>query len=148
MSIRPLARAFALALSVLALPALLPAAQANDAAQLALERVPACADRIVLADVTEKAGYRGQLPYQHPVDVTGYDRIVETRYVYPYGPGLRVRRWCQARAHLADGHTRQVYYLIESNAGFAGINFGVESCMAGRDLWNVHGGDCSTLRSW
>ena len=139
-----LARLLALALTAM----IVPAASAADYTVHTVGSLPACEARGVLRDVTRKAAYRSQLPYQEPVTVTGYDHVRQTRHVGSAGPGLRERRWCQARAHLASGHTRSVYYLIESHAGFAGISYGVESCMAGRDLWNVHGGDCSALRLW
>lgn len=110
--------------------------------------IPACDARGVLGQVAEKERYHGQRPYQDLVDVVEFDHVRQTRYVTPAYLGARERRWCQARAHLATGHTRTVYYLIESHASFVGVSYGVESCMAGRDLWNVHGGDCSALRLW
>ena len=113
-----------------------------------LAPVPACQAQGVLADIVDKAAYRGQAPYQQPVAITGFDRISQTRYADPAAPGLRTRRWCQARAHLAGGSTAHVYYLIESHASFVGVNYGVESCIVGRDMWNVHGGDCSAVRIW
>ena len=144
-------------LTILLTLSILPAASAADlsssagyqsASHQTVGTIPACDARGVLRDVTGKAGHRGQLPYQEPVTVTGYDQIRQTRHARSAGPGLRERRWCQARAHLATGHMRTVYYLIESHASFAGITYGVESCMAGRDLWHIHGGDCSALRLW
>ncbi len=110
--------------------------------------IPACDARAVLGQVAEKERYHGQRPYQDLVDVVEFDHVRQTRYVTPAYLGARERRWCEARAHLATGHTRTVYYLIESRASFVGVSYGVESCMAGRDLWNVHGGDCSALRLW
>lgn len=110
--------------------------------------IPACDARTVLSQVAEKERYHGQQPYQYLVDVVEFDHVRQTRYVTPAYLSARERRWCQARAHLATGHIRTVFYLIESRASFVGVSYGVESCMAGRDLWNVHGGDCSALRLW
>ncbi|MBV6657047.1 MAG: hypothetical protein KI785_04685 [Devosiaceae bacterium] len=110
--------------------------------------LPTCDAARVLRLVVDDAANTRAIPYQHPVDVVRVDHIHQTRHIGSLGAGLRERRWCQGRAHLADGHTRNVYYLIEGTAGFAGIRYGVESCMAGRDLWNVHGSDCSALRIW
>ena len=110
--------------------------------------IPACDAADVLANVRHKSAYRGQAPYQQPVAIAAFDQIGQTRFVASAGPGLRERRWCQARAHLAGGRTHTVYYLIEEHASFAGVAYGVESCLSGRDLWNVHGGDCSALRIW
>ena len=110
--------------------------------------LPECDARGVLSRVVEKAGYRGQAPYQEPVTITGFDRIHQTRHIGSLGLGQRERRWCRARAHLATGHTRHVQYLLESHASFVGASYGVESCISGRDLWNVYNGDCGTLRNW
>lgn len=110
--------------------------------------LPLCDAPAVLSRVVEKAAYRGQVPYQHPVTITAFDHIHQTRYRTSQGPGLRDRRWCQARAHLEDGTRHTAYYLIESHASFVAISYGVESCLSGRDLWNVYGGDCSALRLW
>ena len=110
--------------------------------------LPVCDASGVLADIVEKAGYRGQSPYQEPVAITGFDRIHQTRHIGSLGLGQRERRWCRARAHLASGEARTVYYLIESTASFVGLSYGVASCMAGRDLWNVYGCNCTTLRAW
>lgn len=110
--------------------------------------LPTCEASRVLARIVDKAAYQGAVPHQHPVAITGFDHVRQTRHVGALGPGLRERRWCEARAHLADGRSRTVYYVVEGFAGFAGIRYGVESCMAGRDLWNIHGSDCSALRIW
>ncbi len=152
---RTLASIALLALVGLTLHALTLPALAHDGAgthqaagYLNPSHLPACDARGVLAQVSTKQAYRGQEPFQHTVQVTAYDHVRQTRHVGSMEPGLRERRWCQARAHLASGHTRTVYYVIEGQASFVGASYGVESCMSGRDLWNVNGGDCSALHVW
>lgn len=110
--------------------------------------LPTCEADRVLNLILRDTSNTGAIPYQHPIEVTAIDRIQQTRHVGSMGPGLRERRWCTARLTLDSHQTRTVWYLIEGYAGFAGIRFGVESCVAGRDLWNVYGGDCSVLRTW
>ncbi|MFK7792273.1 MAG: cytoplasmic protein [Devosiaceae bacterium] len=152
----PMIRALTLVLATLvASSALATTALAHDgrgthepSGYLDARDLPTCDARGVLGQVSEKEAYRGQAAYQYPVAITGYDHVRQTRHIGSTGPGLRERRWCQARAHLASGHTRTVYYVIEGHASFIGATYGVESCMVGRDLWNVHGGDCSALRIW
>lgn len=60
------------------------------------------------------------------------------------------RLYCHANAHMSDGHTRKLWYLIEYGAGFAGFGlaFGdnVEFCLSGLDRWNVYDGHCRVLR--
>ncbi|WP_199223253.1 phage portal protein [Oricola cellulosilytica] len=57
------------------------------------------------------------------------------------------RLYCQATAHMSDGHARKLWYLIEYDEGFAGF-FGdnVEFCLSGLDDWNVYNGNCRVLR--
>lgn len=111
--------------------------------------LPSCDAQRVLTQVTDKAetSYADAYP---PVHVEGYDHIRQNRHVGSLGEGLRERRWCQARAHLADGRTRTVFYLIEGFGGFAGIRYGVDSCISGHDFdrWNIYGAHCSTVRAW
>ena len=111
--------------------------------------LPACDAPQVLALIVEKASYQGRAPAQYPpLPIASFDHIQQTRHLGSMGPGRRERRWCQARAHIANAHARSVFYVVEGYAGFAGIRFGVESCIAGHDLWNVHGATCSTARYW
>ena len=60
------------------------------------------------------------------------------------------RLYCQADAHMSDGHTRTLWYLVEYDEGFAGFGlaFGdnVEFCLSGLDRWNVYDGHCRVLR--
>lgn len=52
------------------------------------------------------------------------------------------RRYCGATAHLNDGESRNVWYIIESRMGFASIDDGVTYCVSGFDDWYVHNGAC------
>ncbi|MEM6711270.1 MAG: hypothetical protein AAF590_03210 [Pseudomonadota bacterium] len=110
--------------------------------------LPTCTAGAVLSRVSEKAAFNGQAPYQQPVTIARYDRIHQTRHIGSFGPGTRERRWCRARVHLVTGNSHTVFYLIESHASFVGVSYGVQSCIVGRDLWNVNNGDCRTVRDW
>lgn len=80
------------------------------------------------------------------VDIVRFDRIRENRFL-PQLPDRPIeRRYCQAVVTLSDGNHRDVWYLIESRAGFAGIGQSVEFCVSGFDRWNVYGGRCRVLR--
>lgn len=56
------------------------------------------------------------------------------------------RRYCGATAHLSDGRSRNVWYIIESRMGFASIGDGVTYCVSGFDDWYVHNGACRVER--
>jgi hypothetical protein len=110
--------------------------------------LPSCDAGRVIHRIIEKAAYADARQWHTGIVVERVDRPRQRRHIGSAGTGLRERRWCEARAHMSDGRTRQVYYLIEGYAGFAGIRYGVESCIAGRDFWNVYGGNCRAIRVW
>jgi hypothetical protein len=58
------------------------------------------------------------------------------------------RKFCHARAVMNDGQARDMWYLLESNWGFAGTPplSGLEFCISGLDPWHVYGKNCSTVR--
>lgn len=110
--------------------------------------LPTCDAGRVIHRIIEKAAHADARQWHTGIVVDDVDRARQTRHIGSTGGGLRERRWCEARAHMSDGRTRQVFYLIEGYAGFAGIRYGVESCIAGRDFWNVYGSNCRSIRVW
>ena len=56
------------------------------------------------------------------------------------------RRYCGATAHLNNGDSRNLWYIIESGMGFASIDDGVTYCVSGYDTWFVHNGACRIER--
>lgn len=80
------------------------------------------------------------------VDIVHFDRIRENRFL-PQLPDRPIeRRYCQAVVTLSDGNLRDVWYMIENRAAFAGTGQSVEFCVSGFDRWNVYGGRCRVLR--
>ncbi len=73
------------------------------------------------------------------------DRIRETR-VNVDGPGLIPRRYCDGTAYLSNGRRSEVVYLIEFQAGFASIHWGVQSCLPGYDPYRAYGAGCRSIR--
>ena len=55
------------------------------------------------------------------------------------------RRYCHGTAHFENGKSRRVHYLIEQNAGFAGIGWNLEYCIHGLDPWKYYDGRCRVL---
>lgn len=72
--------------------------------------------------------------------------FLSERAIENFGPSPIFRRYCQGRAHLADGRQRTVHYLIEDNMGLAGFGWNVEFCLDGHDPWRVYDGGCRVLR--
>ena len=63
-----------------------------------------------------------------------------------YDNSLINRRYCSATAHMANGTTRRVDFVIEQHMGLAGFNWGVEYCLRGSDNWHAYNGWCRVLR--
>jgi hypothetical protein len=59
------------------------------------------------------------------------------------------RKFCHAMVRMNDGYTRDMWYLLETPGGFAGMPklAGLEFCIAGLDPWRTYGKDCSTIRN-
>ena len=87
------------------------------------------------------------MPHLPNVAIADFHSVRETRYE-PQNADERPieRRYCQARAEMNDGRGRDVWYVIERPAGFAGIGSNVEFCISGFDRWNVYDGRCRVLR--
>lgn len=107
-------------------------------------RVPACADASVTSAVSGRVA-RADPVYGRGLTITALDRIVETRYAVGR-PSPYARRNCEARAEMSDGRTRRVYYEIMEHAGFVGVSWKVEACVAGIDPWRVYDARCRTVR--
>ena len=109
--------------------------------------VPACHDPAVLEKVRSifMHGDRHVLKSNHVLEAV--DHIHET-YFGDLHAGPTLRRYCKAKAHLADGQKPPLFYLIEQDYGFAGLSWNVHSCMIGFDPWRVHDGTCRAVRKW
>lgn len=106
-----------------------------------------CADQRFLARIVDRFNYQVRhVPNLPNVAITDFRRIRANRYE-PVGERHPIaRQYCKADAILSDGHTRDIWYLIEGRMGFAGIGDNVEFCVAGFDRWMVYNGRCRVLR--
>lgn len=73
------------------------------------------------------------------------DEIQEVAYRVN-GVSPLARRYCSGKAGLSDGTFQVVHYLVEEHAGFVGVRWNVEACLAPLDKWRVYGAYCSTVR--
>ena len=76
------------------------------------------------------------------------DRIEQVRQskLLEDGPRYLSQRFCRATGFTEQGRKKNIYYLIEAKAGFAGYGYAVEACILGRDPWKVYGAYCRSLR--
>lgn len=96
-----------------------------------------------------EARFRHQVrhvPNLPDVEITGFDRIRQHRFLPASERSPVARRYCKATATLSDGRRRSVWYLIENGWGFASLGDGVEFCVAGFDRWKVYDAWCRVLR--
>lgn len=106
-----------------------------------------CNDSGILARI--EARFRHQVlnvPHLPDVEIVGFRKVHERRYI-PFSEKRPIaRRYCAATAALSNGKHRTVWYLIEDRMGFASMGDGVEFCVSGFDRWRVYSGHCRVLR--
>jgi capsid protein len=106
-----------------------------------------CADTSVLKRISRKFDHQVRhVPHLPQVAIVSFETIHEHRYLPSLESRPIARRYCNATAWMTDGRKRQVWYLIETGQGLAGMGDNVEFCVAGFDRWNVYNGHCRILR--
>nr|WP_155189414.1 cytoplasmic protein [Roseibium denhamense] len=107
-------------------------------------RVPECAAASVQSAVAGSVA-RAKKDYYGGRTILGIDQIREVSYQVN-GVSPLARRYCRGKASLSDGSFQSVHYLVEEHAGFLGVSWNVEACLAPLDKWRVYGAHCSTAR--
>ena len=107
-------------------------------------RLPECSAASVQSAVAGSIA-SARRDYYEGRTILGIDGIQEVNYrVNDISP--LARRYCHGTASLSDGSYQAVYYMVEEHAGFVGIGWNVEACLAPLDKWRVYGAYCSTVR--
>lgn len=143
------ARSARLVLSTLALCAALaaPASAQDKRAYFSFageNRLPDCTAASVQSAVAGSVAGADR-EYYGGRTILGIDGIREVAYRVN-GISPLARRYCHGTASLSDGTYQSVHYLVEEHAGFVGISWNVEACLAPLDKWRVYGAHCSTAR--
>ena len=107
---------------------------------------PDCSAPGVLSFIDISFDYKASHYLHRDLDITGLYKMHENRFEGRDDTHPVERVYCHARASMSDGHTRDVWYLIERNWGFAGIGQSVEFCVSGLDPWYAYGRNCRSLR--
>lgn len=136
---------------LMALALLVPAgattAAAADMIAVHIEEPGICGHDRVLGRISSRFRHQVRhVPHLPQVDIVDFYRISERRFEPRLSDSHIERRYCHATVGLSNGHSRDVWYLIERPMGFVGIGSKVEFCVAGFDRWNVYGGRCRSLR--
>lgn len=109
------------------------------------DTVPACDQSAVIETIRSKFGTADARVLHTGTALGPVDRIVQD-YAGQNDPSPYARRYCVARATFSDGKQTTLYYLVEQDAGFAGVTWNVDFCLLGYDPWHVHDGRCHTVR--
>lgn len=136
---------------LLALTLLVPAGattvSAADLIAVHIQEPGICGHDRVLGRIANRFRHQVRhVPNLPQVDIVDFHRISEQRFEPQWAESPIERRYCHATVGLSDGHSRDVWYLIERPLGFAGIGSNVEFCVSGFDRWHVYGGRCRSLR--
>ncbi len=107
-------------------------------------RLPDCTAGSVQSAVAGAIA-RARRDYYNGRTILNIDEITEVAY-RANGISPLARRYCRGKASLSDGSYQSVHYLVEEHAGFVGISWNVEACLAPLDKWHVYGARCSTAR--
>ncbi|MHA7777068.1 cytoplasmic protein [Roseibium sp. M-1] len=108
------------------------------------KRLPDCTAASVQSAVAGSVA-RARKDYYGGRTILNIDRISEVSYRVN-GVSPVARRYCKGTASLSDGTIQSVHYLVEEHAGFVGVSWNVEACLAPLDKWRVYGAYCSTTR--
>ena len=106
-----------------------------------------CAKDRYLARIKSRFKYQVRhVPDLPQVAIKDFSNIREVRtepedWKHPIG-----RQYCEADVLLSDGESRDIWYLIETDQGFASYGNSVEFCVSGFDRWYVYNGNCRVLK--
>jgi hypothetical protein len=108
------------------------------------KRLPDCTAASVQSAVAGSVA-RARKDYYGGRTILNIDGIREVGY-RANGVSPVARRYCNGKASLSDGSVQSVHYMVEEHAGFVGVSWNVEACLAPLDQWRVYGAYCSTAR--
>lgn len=106
---------------------------------------PACNEPSLEHRIIERYNYAEKKQWHRGYEMSLLSRMHEHSTQLWYD-SMIVRRYCAATAHFSNGSKRQVYFLVEDDAGFAGMTWGITYCVLGLDPWHNHDGNCRTMR--
>ncbi len=105
-----------------------------------------CSDGSVLSFIDQRFDYKARRYLQADLDILGFDRVSNTHVDYRDETHPIQRVYCHAKVDMNDGHRRDLWYMIESGMGFAGLGERVRFCISGLDPWYVDGRQCRSVR--
>lgn len=105
-----------------------------------------CTDGGVLSFIDSRFDTKASRYLQANLDIVGFDQVSNTRVDYRDETHPIQRVYCHAKVDMNDGRRRDLWYMIESGMGFAGLGERVRFCISGLDPWYVDGRQCRSVR--
>lgn len=109
--------------------------------------LPACTNEKVLKKIVKRFNWAERKTWHRGFDMVGVNRP-HLHHDHGFKASLIDRRYCHGYAHLTNGKTHRVYYVIEQDMGLAGFGWGVTFCVSGLDPWRIYDGNCRVLRRY
>ncbi|MBV1704319.1 MAG: hypothetical protein KGI57_05020 [Hyphomicrobiales bacterium] len=108
--------------------------------------VPACDDPGILSTVQYRFAQKEREFWSSSAAIAGFDRVRQTSF-RPFGADLIPRRYCAARATLADGRRTAAFFVIGEDLGTIGWGPGVELCLPAYDHDYAYAPACRIVRA-
>jgi hypothetical protein len=105
-----------------------------------------CNEHRVLTRIVDRFAYKDATFLKRGLAIQDFSAIRLTRYEPKDEKRLIERHYCQAHANMNDNQSRTIWFLIETDMGFASIGDGVEFCVAGLDPLRAYGANCQSLQ--
>lgn len=106
---------------------------------------PACDEDAVLRRITAHFD-QAEARYWHTgVRMAQITQARETAF-RDWDPKIIATRYCSGTAYLSDGSRYGLVYWLRSEQGFAGVGWGVQFCLVGRDRDYSYAPHCRNLR--
>ncbi|MEJ8572190.1 hypothetical protein [Microbaculum marinum] len=106
---------------------------------------PECDEPSVLSAITARFD-QTEAEYWHTgVRMADITEARETAF-RDWDPTIIARRYCTGTAYLTDGNRYNLVYWLRSEQGFAGVGWGVQYCLVGRDRDYSYAPACKMLR--
>mgnify|MGYP006909112565 CR=1 FL=1 len=106
---------------------------------------PACADNAVLTRIPAHSAQPEAAYWHTGVKMAHITGARETTF-RDWDPPIIATRFCTGSAYLTDGRQYNLVYWLRSEQGFAGVNWGVQFCLVGRDREYAYAPACRMLR--
>lgn len=108
--------------------------------------IPDCAEGGILSFIDHRFDYKARRYLQEDIDILAIHSVRGTHVDLRDETHPVQRVYCSAKVDMSDGHRRDLWYMIESNMGYAGLGRRIRFCISGLDPWHVDGRQCRSVR--